>query len=59
MAYGSSHYSSAIVIGAVLSVIIDVISNKWKTRKMKSNNTISHEHIMECIGFQSDIEAKD
>lgn len=53
------YYSSAFAIGVILSVVIDVISNKWKTRKMKSNNTISHEHIMECIGFQSDIEAKD
>ena len=53
------YYSSAIVIGVILSLVIDAIYNRLKTCKMKSNNTISHEHIMECIGFQSDIEAKD
>ena len=53
------YYTSAIAIGVILSIVIEAVSDKRRTRGMKSKHTISHDHIMECIGFQSDVEAKD
>lgn len=53
------YYASAIAIGVILSIVIEAVSDKRRTRSMKSKHTISHEHIMECIGFQYDVKAKD
>lgn len=53
------YYTSAIAIGVILSIVIEAVLDKRRAQSMKSRHTISHEHIMECIGFKSDVGAKD